>query len=275
MSIGKYVEHEAERELQRARSQMVAKHNMLVQKARFSLTLQEQKIVLFLVSKIRPKDEDFKYYEFGMAEYCDVCGIDRTSGMNKERIKESIKTLADKSIWVKMGEGDDERETLLRWINKARLYEKRGIIKIQLDEDMKPFLLQLQNNYTQYELLNILAMRSQYSIRLYEFLRSFEHQKKRVYRFDISELKKRLDAEHYGRFPDFRRNVLDIATNEINDLTDIFITYKPLSTPGKGKGYTIIEFTIRLKESLDERMKAWKNINAILNPPQISLFDKD
>ena len=56
----------------------------------------------------------------------------------------------DKSVWIKL---DEDEETLLRWIEKPYVNKKSGTIKIRLDEDMKPFLLQLKENFTQYELL--------------------------------------------------------------------------------------------------------------------------
>lgn len=40
----------------------------------------------------------------------------------------------------------------------------------KLNDDLKPFLLQLKEHYTQYTLDNIMAMKSTYSIRIFELL---------------------------------------------------------------------------------------------------------
>ena len=37
----------------------VVKSNILIQKSRFNFTAQEQKIILYLISKIKPEDKDF------------------------------------------------------------------------------------------------------------------------------------------------------------------------------------------------------------------------
>ena len=58
------------------RQNTVVKANELIQKSRFSLSLQQQKIVLYLISQITPFDEDFKLYEFSIIEFCRVSGID-------------------------------------------------------------------------------------------------------------------------------------------------------------------------------------------------------
>lgn len=42
------------------RNKTVTKANDLIQKSRFNLSLQQQKIVLYLISQVTPFDEDFK-----------------------------------------------------------------------------------------------------------------------------------------------------------------------------------------------------------------------
>ena len=42
----------------------VRKANELIQKSRFSLSLQQQKIILYLISKIQPTDTEFHEYKF-------------------------------------------------------------------------------------------------------------------------------------------------------------------------------------------------------------------
>ena len=47
---------------QDARKHLVIKANDLIQKSRFSLTLQQQKIVLYLISQIHPNDTELLVY---------------------------------------------------------------------------------------------------------------------------------------------------------------------------------------------------------------------
>jgi hypothetical protein len=64
------------------REKQVVKANDLIQKSRFSLSLLQQKIVLYLISQISTFDTDFKLYEFDIREFCQVCGIDFDNGGN-------------------------------------------------------------------------------------------------------------------------------------------------------------------------------------------------
>ena len=62
-------------ELQKIRDYKVIKYNDLIQKTRHQLSMQEQKIVLYLISKIKPGDTELTDYKFDVAEFCEICGI--------------------------------------------------------------------------------------------------------------------------------------------------------------------------------------------------------
>lgn len=89
---------EQEQKYLEIRENTIIKANELIQKSRFSLSLQQQKIVLYLISQFTPYDEDFKLYNFSIAEFCRVCGITLDSGKNYSDLKAAIKEIADKSI---------------------------------------------------------------------------------------------------------------------------------------------------------------------------------
>ncbi len=208
----------------------VRKANELIQKSRFSLSLQQQKIILYLISKIQPTDTEFHEYKFEIKSFCKACGIDYDSGALYSEIKEAIKGIADKSLWVKLESG---RETLLRWIQKASI--ENGELTIRLDNDMKPYLLQLQKNYTQYDLIFTLTFKSKYSVRLYELIKSIHYDESQPYSrtYSVDELIKLLNAEKYSNFSDFRKRALDPAINEINSISDKTVSYEIAEKSGK------------------------------------------
>lgn len=251
------------------RDKTVVKANDLIQKSRFDLTLQQQKMLLFLISQVDPYDEEFKVYEFSIQEFCRVCGIDVASGKNYQDVKQCIKDIADKSVWITL---DGDEETLLRWIEKPYINNRSGLIRIRLDEDMKPYLLQLKENFTRYELIYTLYFKSKYSIRLYELCKSIHYRELEEYRriFTVDELKKILGGETYEQYRDFKRRVLDVAVNEINNYSDKIISYETIK---KGKAVVAIELAIQSKSVLD-RLEIRAKIEKDLGNDQLSLFDK-
>ena len=230
------------------RDYQVVKANDLIQRSRFQLSAQEQKIVLYLISKVKPGDKEFQRYGFETQEFCKLCGIEKPSGMDYKHLKDTIQRLSDKSLWVKVDAGD---EVLIRWIDSARISRKKGTIALKINDEMKLYLLELQQKFTHYSLVYILGMRSQYAIRLYELLKSYEFKGK--WQIEIDELKKLLSADNYKLFGDFRRFALEIALREIIELTDIKVSYEIIK---KGRKFHEIEFYIKQKES-DEQTGAW------------------
>lgn len=257
-------------EIDKAREQLVVKANEVIQKNRYSLNSVEQKIVIYLISKIKPDDKEFSWYDFEIREFCKVCGIDYNNGKNYKDIKKVIENLHAKSFWV---ETEDGAETLCSWVNKAKLQKGSGKIRIRLDEDLHQYLLGLSSNFTQYYLLSILPMKSQYSSRIYELLKSYAWTGGHT--FDIDELKRRLMCENYVRFPDFKRKVLDISVREINDFTDIEISWEPIKN---GKRIALIKFSIKPRDGWEKAFADARAVEQLAGfskslPGQINMYD--
>lgn len=251
------------------RDNTVTKANALIQRSRFSLTLQQQKIVLYLISQITPYDEDFKLYEFSIVEFCKLLGIDYQSGKNYADLKQAIKEIADKSIWIKLADG---RDTLVRWIEKPYINERNGMIQIRLDKDMKPFLLQLKENFTSYELIYTLRMRSKYSIRLYELIKSIHFHELEEYkrRYTVEELKELLDATIYNNFRDFHHRAIKPAVEEINLYTDKTVSYETVT---RGKKVIAIEFNISTKDGMERIRIRHETDKALGTNGQLTLWE--
>lgn len=246
------------------REYTITKANELIQKSRYSLSTQQQKIILYLISQINPKATEFKKAKFKIQEFCKVCGIDCESGKNYTSLKEQIKKISDRSCWVKL---EDGRETILRWIEKPYIDEKSGTIEIIFDKDMKPFLLELRKNFTQFELSYALLFKSKYSIRLFELLESYHYHKLEPLekKFNIEELKKILDCENYKAFKDFRLRVLDTAVKEINENTMYNLKYDLIK---EVRTYTEIVFYLDKKEVI-QQMETHQQNNRKFNEKEV------
>ena len=223
------------------RDYKVVKANEIIQRAKFDLSLLEQKTFCFAVSKIKPTDEPNSWYKFTINEYCGVCGIAKNNGKNIDDVKNALQQLRDKSFYLMNLDGDYET---VGWLDKVIISPKSGTIRIRFDETMQKHLVGLigNGNYTQYSLLCVLPMRSAYSLRLYELLKSYIGLRHKEKEFDIDDLKIKLNAP-YERFPDFRRKALEIATREINEFTDIEISWEPIK-----RGRKVIAVKFKMSE---------------------------
>ena len=254
-------------EIYEKRNYIVSKANEIIQKSRYELSLSEQRTIAYICSKIKPITNSANNipwqleYTFDIQEYRKVCGLDN-NGRIYEEIKVLLKELSNKTMWIKLADGT---ETTVKWIVKVWANKRSGKVKVRLDEDLAPYLFELQERFTAYGLINILAMKSQYSIRLYEIFKSYAFRKKIL--FDLNDLKKYLavnEVKSYERFPDFRRKVLDIALKEINEYTDIVVEYDTIT---KGRKVIKINFRIQTKD-IHGKWLAYQKVNDTIGIPE-------
>ena len=227
------------------RNNKVVKANELIQQARHDLSLTEQKIILYAISRLNTGDSELPEMVLNISDFCKVCGMSCTNLTNIKRI---FQRLSDKSFWMPLSGGV---ESCVRWFSILRVIPRSDKIMLKFHEDLKPYLLQLKQLYTQYNLYNVLAMNSKYGIRIYELFRSYLNLGKKV--ISMPELKRLLSAENYTRFNDFRRFVLNPAVEEINELTDIYIIWDGIT--GYNGAIEALEIHIR-KKTANELNKA-------------------
>lgn len=229
-------------ELMKSRGYWVVKSNRLIQKNRFKLSLPEQKTLAYICSLIKPNDSSL-WYEFEIRDYCKICGIDYDNGNNYLSIRSTLKRLRDKSMWLQFDES--ETDSTVSWLDRVEFNRRSGHVRVRIDDRLAPYLFNLSRHYTRYQLYNVLAMRSAFSIRMYELLKSYTFQKTKE--FSVDELKKILmvdEKKSYTNFNLFRTKVIDKAIDEINSLTDLRITYKTIK---KGKKVVAVKFFMTVK----------------------------
>lgn len=220
--------------IRKERNYYVVKANQLITKSRYSLSAQQQKILLYLISRIKPDDDMNTIYDFSIKDFAKVCGYDLSSGYYYPLIKEDIKKLRDASSWIEIEKG---REVLFSWLNTVEINRNSGEIKVSFHSTVAPYLFQLRERYTQYNLYQVLCLSHKYSIRLFEFLLSMRY--KEIFEIDIETLKKQIDAEKYDKISHFKERILIPAIDEINDYTELNIEYAFKKT---GKKITHIVF---------------------------------
>lgn len=247
-------------ELAKARQNLVVKDNRLIQsvtKRKYELSLLEQKCLGFIISLIKPPQNGNSTpqynYTFDVRLFCKICGIDYENGNNYANVKAALQRLSDNSFWLDNG----EEEVLMRWVDGAKITKRSGKINIRFSDEIMPYLFNLQERFTAYELYQTLALRSIYSVSLYEFFKSNAFKKNIT--VNIEELRTYLSIqEKYKEFRDLKKRVLTPAIEEINNYTDLNISWEPCK---KGRNYVALRFTICSKEQ-KEGYAAYRRIMA-------------
>lgn len=240
-------------DIDKDRSMLVVKHNDLIQKASYNLTALEQKLIIYAISKIKPADHELDKIEIRVDDFCSICGIDKTYFYTE--FKEIIDNLDGKTYWVQT----DEKLFKFRWFSEAEYVHGEGKVRVLLNTNLKQYLIDLKEHFTEYELYNILALKSKYSIRLFELFKSYSYQS--FISFEIEKLKHLLFLDdNYKNFAHLKKYVLDKAIGEINKYTELEVEYKTIT---KGRKVVEIAFYIKRKGTLDSYISYRNTIDKI------------
>ena len=130
-----------------------------------NLKLNSAKIMRTLIMQIRPDDEDLKSYVVSVPELAQLLGVTATNlYRDMDEVTNDILT-----NHVAIKDPKNKKFLKIQWVS-ACAYEKKVGLAVKMNPMLKPFLLNLKEHYTQYQLENILAMKSVYAIRIYELI---------------------------------------------------------------------------------------------------------
>ena len=215
---------------------LVVKSNKLIE-ARYNSTLNEQKLVLYAVSRLDTSKDKFNILELETVDFMELLN---TTVLRYTEIRELVAGLMSKQVRIET----DEMDLVANWVSSIKYIKNSGIIELEFSENLIPYMLQLKERFTRYQLKNILYLRSKHSIRIYELLKQYQKIGHRS--FTIEELKKLLMIEgRYKQFRDFNKSVLKLTQDEINELTDINIDIEHVK---RGRKVVGVKYIIQSKD---------------------------
>jgi len=167
-------------------------------------------------------------------ELRELSGVTRNS---LKHLEHAIKKLVKTDITIRDPK-DSNHWLVFNYLPRGE-YEK-GTLSLLINREMKPFIQDLQKNFTQYHIENIKPLKSGYSIRIFELLKMSAYKGK--YRVEIDALKKMFGiAEKYKDYSHLKARVLEPAKKELKEHCEIYFEYKEIKTGNKVTG---IEFEI-------------------------------
>jgi plasmid replication initiation protein len=234
---------------------LIRKSNDLIE-SRFKFDIWEMRIFLMLITQIRRDDNDFNVYRIWYRDVANTFNLNRKRGY--DMLRQAVKSLMNKSFYVQYSDNGKPREAqyhILRKIDYSLLdndamSENQEYVDVRIEEEMKPFLLQLQKSFTTYEINNVVHL-GVYSIRIYELLKQYENIGSRT--LDFEELKKMFELENeYPRFATFYQRIIEPAIKEINESSDLNIYDVQKLKSGKKVSSVKFRFRSRIIQPLLE-----------------------
>jgi plasmid replication initiation protein len=235
--------------------------NQFVFNARYRLPAREQKIILYLISKINPiKENEFHKQRLSINELKQLL---TREGAKYGSFYSELATIADtmtncKITFPTQFEFNGTRlKGAINWFQHCiPVEDEKGELHLEFvfSEILKPFIIDLKE-YVKVGVAEVFPMRSGYAIRMFQLLKAEydrlkEYKKVVYYDVTLDALKELLGIEGKNSYPDFKNfrvRVLDPIRDDINEFsTHIQVDYDYLKT---GKKVTGIRFIISSKNT--------------------------
>lgn len=236
-------------------------HSDKITKGRSKLSLSEMKAFLATITTIDAKnDTEFKEVTLTKKEFCGDTNLDfRTVKSVCKTLLKQVYEIENNQVWKAYP------------IYQMFEYDKKtDEVRFRFNDYMRPYLLELTQKFTKYQIKNIINMTSKYSIRTYQLLKDLRDVKRHI-EFELEDFCDKLEVPKSKRkWGDFQIDIMQTAIKEINELTDIRILG---IFPERKRGKKVLSFSIKFCYEYEyEDMKRIEHIGLIADERQTQLI---
>lgn len=246
-------------ELSEMANDLVVKSNRL-NMAIQNLTLPELRIIQLAIVDARETGNGLSTdtpLRIDAMRYAEAFETTRQNAYN--RMKEAEETLFNRRFTFLDAEGKTVKS---RWIQRVRYLDDEGAIELAFTLDVVKGITRLdgaEEFFTQYLLSQTSNLNSVYSVRLYELLIQWKTAVKTpVFELSLFRGQMGLNDGEYKAMNDFKKRVLDLAVNEVNEKTDLTVAY---TQEKKGRLIHGFKFTVKQKEKTKKEVKTDRDNN--------------
>ena len=225
---------------------LVVKNNSLIN-ASYNLETTEQRLIMLAIMSARDTGQGItadSKLEIHASDYANQFNV--TNETAYEVLKSAVNNLFERKFsyiaeYKKTGKTGIVRS---RWVSRVFYVDTLAILEITFAPDVVPLITRLEEHFTSYQLKQVSQLTSKYAIRLYELLIAWREVGKTP-QIDLAEFRQKIgvEAKEYERMHHFKARVLEPSIKQINEHTDITVTYEQHK-----KGRAISGFSFRFKQ---------------------------
>jgi plasmid replication initiation protein len=203
------------------------------------MTLDEKRLLILASPTARMIDASEKdAIEITAEQFANECGIKVSSAY--KQLEVASKNLLNRSFSYINERG---KRVGVTWVIRA-VYED-GYISVCFPDEVLIMLkaFDASNPFTKYKKENVLLLKGEYSIDLYHIAKKYEGMS--TFQMTLEDYKLELGLpKSYNRINNLKARALEPAIDEINEKTDINITYENIK---RGRTVTGLKFTVKPK----------------------------
>lgn len=215
----------------------IRQHNAITA-ARYDYSACQLDLLFCLLSQLKKEDSPDIPYRINIGD------VERMTGRqwNYQQLQEATADMGSR-----MFEVESEKTYKQLWMfQKVEYIKGQGCLEIVLSKFIRPYLFELKDNFTSYQLHSALKLSSKYAKRIYQLASQWKDiGETKAYTIDELKLMLKLKDPHgkqpeqFEKFSQFKARVLDIAMRQINEHTDIKINYNLIK---QGRSFHSIRF---------------------------------
>lgn len=246
---------------------LVVKDNALIN-ASYNLELTEQRLIMLAIINARESGQGItadSKLEIHASDYAKLFNV--SIDASYKALREAVNNLFNRQFsytaeYKRTGKTGVVRS---RWVSRIFYVDDLALLEITFAPDVVPLVTRLEEHFTSYQAKQIAHLTSKYATRLYELLIAWREVGK-VPPIEIGEFRTRLGLldDEYTAMHNFKKRVLEPSIKQINEHTDITVTYEQHK-----KGRLISGFSFRLKQKQQP-----KSVESKRDPNTADLFTK-
>lgn len=206
---------------------LVVSSNDLIH-AKYTFTLWQKRVFTYMISQINIDDTDFGLQRMYVKDLMSFFKVKNKDDYNViQRIPEQLYEMSMKMPYST--EKGHKRWREIRILSQYTRPEDKepdnAYIEMKFNDDLKPHLLELKKLFNQYEIRNIIHLRSVYSFKMYELIKSSEYLGR--WEIGLADLKEMLDVEDkYNHYGSFKLKILNQAQKDLTECCDVTFDFE-------------------------------------------------
>ena len=230
------------------KNSLVVKDNVLIN-ASYNLELTEQRLMLLAIINAREMGQGItsdSKLEIRASDYAKHFNV--SIDASYKALKDAVNNLFNRQFsyiaeYKRTGKTGIVRS---RWVSRVFYVDELAILEITFAPDVVPLITRLEQHFTSYQLEQVTHLSSKYAIRLYELLIAWRNVGKTP-QLTLAEFRAKIGVEdiEYVAMNDFKKRVLEPSIAQINQHTDITVSYEQHKA---GRVITGFSFTFTQKK---------------------------